>query len=94
MCFNISSAIIISTIGTIGFIFYFNFNLAKPNKSLCDFNLANKKVSNKMVQTLSDEKIEKERADKSIQCDIDLLNMGDLEIITTASKNYRWFFLR
>ena len=80
MCFNISSAIIISTIGTIGFIFY--------------FNLANKKVSNKMVQTLSDEKIEKESADKSIQCDIDLLNMGDLEIITTASKNYRWFFLR
>ena len=47
-----------------------------------------------MVQTLSDEKIEKESADKSIQCDIDLLNMGDLEIITTASKNYRWFFLR
>ena len=82
MCFNISSAIIISTIGTIGFIFY--FNLAKPNK----------KVLDKMVQTLSNEKIEKESADKSIQCDIDLSSIGELEIISTASNNYRWFFLR
>ena len=84
MCFNISSAIIVSTIGTIGFIFYFDFNLAN----------ANKKVLDKMVQTLSDKKIKKKCADKSIQCDIDLSSMGDLEIITTASKNYRWFFLR
>ena len=47
-----------------------------------------------MVQTLSNEKIEKESADKSIQCDIDLSSIGELEIISTASNNYRWFFLR
>ena len=83
MFFNISSIIIISS--TIGFFLYF-----KKKKS----NIIAKIAYNKMVQTLP---IEKNCNDKSIQCDIDLLDMkesGELSIISNQlSNNYRWFFI-
>ena len=77
---------IIILIGTIGFILY---NKINSNKNKSRKNKSSKMIS-KSIQTSE----EKETTNKSIQCDINLLDMVELEIIPSSSKNYRWFSLK